>query len=396
MTTYPLPTLAAQVDSYGITAPSYEDTLASLKASFKTIFGADAYLEPDSQDGQLLAIFAQAVYDCNQATIAAYNAFSPATALGEGLSSVVKINGLKRLVPTKSTVDVLIIGSTGTTITNGVVEDTNGVKWNLPESVSIPLSGEVTVTATCEVEGAVAAAVGTVTKINTPTRGWQTVTNESVATQGSPTESDTKLRQRQAVSTELAAQSVLGSIVGSVANLTGVEQYRIYENDTDATDANGIPSHSIALIVDGGDAEAIAQVLAQKKTPGTGTYGSTTEVVLDPAGIPVTVNFSRPVEVTINVAVTLVARTGYVSSTGAAVIAALVDAVNNQGIYANDGLLSRTSLIAAVYGVDNSSSFNMTILNIAKAPASPAASDIAVAFNERPVTTSAHVTLVVV
>ena len=80
MATYPLATLAAQVTSTGISAPSYNDILSSLTASFQGIYGSDAYLGPDSQDGQLLAVVAQAIYDCNQTAIAVYNQFSPQTA----------------------------------------------------------------------------------------------------------------------------------------------------------------------------------------------------------------------------------------------------------------------------------------------------------------------------
>jgi hypothetical protein len=66
MATYPLPTLSAQVTSAGISAPAYSDILLSLQASFRAIYGSDAYLEADSQDGQFLAIMAQAINDCNQ------------------------------------------------------------------------------------------------------------------------------------------------------------------------------------------------------------------------------------------------------------------------------------------------------------------------------------------
>ena len=101
-TTYPLPTLACTISAAGISAPQYSDILASLQASAQLIFGSDVYLQPDSQDGQLLAVFAQAMYDANMATIAAYNSFSPATAVGVGLSNAVRINNIKRAVATNS------------------------------------------------------------------------------------------------------------------------------------------------------------------------------------------------------------------------------------------------------------------------------------------------------
>ena len=93
---YPLSTLGCTIRSVGISAPAYSDILASLTASAQSIFGSDIYLAPDSQDGELLAIFAKAIQDTNNATIAAYQAYSPTYAQGTGLSSVIKINGIAR------------------------------------------------------------------------------------------------------------------------------------------------------------------------------------------------------------------------------------------------------------------------------------------------------------
>ncbi len=102
--------ITCTIDQNGITVPAYADILTYLKDAYRTIYGADVYLEPDSQDGQLLAIFAAAINDANAMAAAVYNAFSPATAQGVGLSSVVKINGIARAVASFSTVDVLIVG----------------------------------------------------------------------------------------------------------------------------------------------------------------------------------------------------------------------------------------------------------------------------------------------
>ena len=77
---YPLPTLAATLSATGISAPAYTDILLSLQASYGTIFGTDAYIAPDSQDGQLLAVVARAISDCNDMAIAVYNSFAPSTA----------------------------------------------------------------------------------------------------------------------------------------------------------------------------------------------------------------------------------------------------------------------------------------------------------------------------
>lgn len=383
MTTYPLPTLAAQVTSTGISAPVYADILESLKASYRAIFGSDTYLEPDSQDGQLLAIFASAINDCNQATIAAYNSFSPTTAQGAGLSSVVKINGLARLVPSNSTALVTIVGAAGTLIANGVIGDNQslGTTWNLPSLVTIPLSGETTVTATCTDDGAVIAAANTLTQILAPTRGWQSVNNPDAAALGDPVESDATLRQRQAVSTSLPAESVLAGIIAAVANLAGVGRYAAYENDTGVPDDNGLPGHSIAIVVEGGDATEIATAIAIKKTPGTQAYGTTEIVVIDPVGVPNTIGFFELTNVALDIEVQITALTGYVSTTEDLIIAAMLEQVNALGI-GEDSYTNRLQVAAQLNGNVLNKTYNVTAILQARDGGGLSAADIVIAFDE--------------
>ncbi|EMF4744753.1 baseplate J/gp47 family protein, partial [Yersinia enterocolitica] len=248
--------------------------------------------------------------------IAVYNSFSPATAVGNGLSSNVKINGIKRDKETNSTVDVLITGNVGLEITNGAARDADGVRWDLPASVIIGLDGTATATAICSVPGAIVALANTVKEIATPTRGWLTVNNPTGATLGKPVEVDAELRVRQAVSVALPSRTVLDGILGAIAGISGVERYRGYENDTNITDGNGIPSHSISIVVDGGDATEIAQSIALKKGPGSGTYGTTTIPITDKYGIVHPINFFRKGTVQIYVRLEIKALQGYTSSIG--------------------------------------------------------------------------------
>lgn len=402
MTTYPLPTLAAQISPTGISAPSYADILASLQASYRSIYGSDVYLDADSQDGQLLAIFANAVNDANNMAIAVYNAFSPSTAQGAGLSSVVKINGLARLTPSKSTATVNIVGQAGSLITNGIIADANDNHWSLPVSVTIPVGGAITVTATAVNAGAIDAAANTITKIITPTRGWQTVTNPADAVAGAPVEGDATLRRRQAVSTSLAAVSVLDATVGAIANLAGVTMWAAYENNTGSTNGLGIPAHSIAMVVEGGDATQIAQTIARQKTPGTGTYGTTTEVVTDPIGVPSTIHFFAPTHVTMTVAIGIKALTGYVSTTGDALITAVVNYITGLGISVDDLngtgkiYISRVEATAALMGSGLEKTFNVTSVTLSRTGTGGlAASDVVIAFNELPICATSDVALTV-
>ena len=394
MTTYPLETLAAQIDSSGISAPSYQDIYASLQASFKNIYGTDSYLDPDSQDGQMLAVFARAISDSNNTAISVYNSFSPATAQGTGLSRMVKVNGLTRLVPSSTAVNITIVGVAGTVITNGIVSDGTN-QFLLPDTVTIDTTGSVVVTAYAANPGAITAAAGTVTTIVTPTLGWQNVSNSADAIPGAPVESDATLRVRQSVSTSLAAQTIIDALYGALANLSGVQQLKIFENDTSLPDSNSLPQHSIAVVIKGGDATTIAQTIANKKSPGCDTYGSTYVQVIDSRGIPANISFFVPVSVTILVDLSIKALPGYTSTIGAEIVQNIVNYINAEGINANGGLLSLTSLYSPIYGTDAPQTYNVTNLQIARSPASPAAADLAIAFNEYPTISASNITLIV-
>ncbi|ERT11048.1 baseplate J/gp47 family protein, partial [Photorhabdus temperata] len=227
------------------------------------------------------AIYALAIHDANNAVIAAYNSFSPATATGAALSNNVKINGIARHTSTYSTVDVKLIGAVGTTVKNGIVRDKQGYAWTLPDTVSIGLHGYVIATATCQTKGKITALPGDVTIIGTPTQGWQSVTNLAAAATGQPIELDAALRERQRKSVALPSRTVLDGIQGAISLIPGVVRRRGFENDTNVTDNNGIPPHSIAMIVDGGDAKLIAKTIETKKGPGAGTFGDTEIKIAD-------------------------------------------------------------------------------------------------------------------
>lgn len=386
---------APTIDASGISAPNYADSLAYLQQSFRSIYGADVYLGNDSQDGQLLSVLALAISDANAAIISAYNAFSPNTAQGNGLSSNVKINGISRGVATNSQVDLQVVGQAGTVITQGIARDVNGNNWALPATVTIPPAGTITVTATCTTSGAVAADIGQVNIIATPTRGWQSVTNASAAEPGAPVETDSALRQRQQVSVALPSRTVLEGTTGAVANITGVTRLATYENDTNSTDANGIPAHSISLVVEGGDAAAIAQAIADKKTPGTGTYGTTSQTVTDVYGRPLTINFYRPTYQAMTVAISLKALAGYSSNVGAAVQQAVSDYIN--GVAIGGGLskaVEWADAITAANSVANSNTFKLTALTIT-GPGGAGTPDVALAFNQAASCAPASVTLTV-
>lgn len=369
------------IDAAGFHTPDYPTVLQYLKDEYKTIYGSDVYLEADSQDGQWIAIQAQAIFDTMQLAQATYNSFSPLTAQSDALSRNVKINGIRRLSASYSQVDLTIVGQAGTVITNGQAEDTLTQKWNLPASVTIPVGGSIVVTATAADIGAKTASANTITKIATPTLGWQTVNNTLAAVAGDPVETDAELRKRQRVSTALPSLTVLDGIIGAVASLAGVSRFRGYENDSGATDADGIPAYSMALIVEGGDAQAIGNAIAAKKTPGSPTYGTTAVTTYDKYGLPNAINFFRPTVATIGVEVTVKALQGYTTGFAELIKAAVADLLNGLEI-GDDVLITKLYGPALLIGNAAYSTFDITQIRIKKNAGAFGTANIVLAFNE--------------
>lgn len=387
--------LAAAISSTGITAPTYPEILAELQSRFQAIYGADIYIAPDSQDGQFLAIFAQVIYDLNQEIIAVYNSFNPNYAVGVGLSTLVKINGIARLTSSSSTAIGNVVGQAGTLILNGSVKDEDGNVWNLPSPTNIPVGGSIAVTVTAQEEGDIQAAAGTINVINTPTYGWQSFVSTSDAVPGSPVETDAELRLRQTSSTALPALTPLGSLYGALANLAGVDRLALYENPTGAPDANGLPAHSICAVVDGGDTTEIAETIGQRKTPGAATYGTTTGSYTDPVtGVPYDIDFFALNEIVIKVEVTGNALTGYVAGTADSLKAAIAEYISSLDI-GQDVQYSRMWAPAYLNGDTLGNTYEITTLEIAISGDPMGVADLVIAFNEAAVCLTTDVTVTI-
>jgi uncharacterized phage protein gp47/JayE len=377
------------LDATGIHKPLLADCLNYLNSGFQGVWGTDIYIDPDSQDGQQIGIFAAAYDDANSMAVAVYNSFRPADAIGAGLSSLVKINGVRRDVPTNSTAPLIIGGRVGTIINNGVVLDQNSVHWDLPAQVVIPPSGAIQVTVTCELPGEIAADAHSITTIATPVPGWQTVDNPIAASVGEPVENDGQLCIRQQVSTELPSRSNIIGITGGVLDLPGVTACKVWENDTTATDHHEIPANSIAVVAVGGNPTDIAGLIAAKKTDGCGTFGTTSVTLVDPYGVPHVYSFSVPNQIDITGTIVIRPGLGYTYDTEANIKSALVKWIDGLGIGVGFGVNDAIAII----NPSRAAGFHVVSAAFARDGGLPGAAYVPMAFNERPVSQFTYITI---
>ena len=292
------------VDADGIHIPTYDDILSYLTEQYKSIFGDDVYLGIDSKDYQLLSVFAKTLDDFAALSVDCYNARSPLYATGDSLDVLCTIVGITRNPATHGEAEITLTGIDDTVVEAGSkVIDKDGGLWTITEDVTIA-SGTATAEVTKDEAGAYKLIADSISSIYTPVVGWSGVSNTTIGTVGSNVETDAELRVRMQRSLISKATFNIVAIENAIWDIFGVTNVKIFVNDTDTTDDNGIPSHSICAFVKGGDDQEIADAIFNTKSPGIGTYGTTTETVIDAYGNENSVSFMRATEVEASVSLT--------------------------------------------------------------------------------------------
>jgi uncharacterized phage protein gp47/JayE len=325
-----------QITDQGFVRTSLQERLDSLRTAIKAIFGDSINLDPDTIDGQTIGIFADSISNLDKLAEDIYHSFNPSSATGTALSRLVQLNGIRRIGGTYSTCDVVCIGQAGTVIPAGSLIQSTATQAIFKTDFELTIGDSGTGTVSCKAVdlGEQQAPANTLTDINTPIYGWQSVNNPTAAVVGRDEETDAELRIRRAKSTATAAQSVLEGIYGSIANLPGVTQVQVYENSLDTRQASTqLPPHSIQCVVQGGDLADIANAIWLKKTAGVTLTGNTQYIVKDSMGNEQNIVFSRPVSVPVYMIVNLSKKVGWPSDGVGRIQNALVQwVVDNQQI----------------------------------------------------------------
>lgn len=143
--------------------------------------------------------------------------------------------------------------------------------------------------------GEITLPTGSVTEISTMIDGWTSCTNDKDPVSGRLDETDVEARQSYIRRIALRSENMLSSISSALYNdVQGVEYVACYENDTDETDSDGRPPHSIEVIVSGGGEGDVANKIWSKKPVGIATYGNVKTVINDEYKNSHEICFSRP------------------------------------------------------------------------------------------------------
>lgn len=250
-------------------------------------------LEPSTPDGLKAAHDAEVFGNLDEVAQRAYNSKDPNKARGVELDDIGALTGSSRSLGTPSQVVLTLGGVPNSVIMAGdLVDSGNGtVRWSINDQTTIGAMGTVNANATARVNGATQANVGTINRIVTTRGGWQTVTNNTVATPGTDRQVDERFRVERAISVARPGNNQIDNMLGEIFAVDGVRRVRVYENDTDSAAVDpidnpfGLPANSISPVVDGGTDAAVALAIYTKKNPG---------VRLNQSGTPVSVTVTSP------------------------------------------------------------------------------------------------------
>ena len=289
------------LSSTGLQTATKSELVTKFTNAMKAIYGNDIILDQDSPDGQMMMIFIQATLDNLDLLREIYNSLDPDKAFGVTLDSRVAFNGIQRQPGTYSRTNITIVTSQALNLYGKdqsvepvyTASDNAGNEWELLVSQNVPAGGTYVYAFQSKVDGAVLTTPNTITIPVTIVLGVTSVNNptpQSVI--GVNEETDMELRIRRQRSVSIASQGYMSSLIAALENVEGVTDVFVYENNTSSTDVDGVPGHSIWVIVSGNyDDALVADAIYKKRNAGCGMFGAKSYTIQQLDGSPFIANW---------------------------------------------------------------------------------------------------------
>ena len=172
------------------------------------------------------------------------------------------------------------------------IQDGNGNQYQLIVSASLS-NGVNNLNFQAVNIGAIQVLANTITTPVTIVAGVVSVNNSAVPYQnGSNQETDANFRLRRQASTSFPSQGEMDGLYAGLNNLANMNNANVYENNT-ASPVNSIPANGIWVVVNGGTAAQIAQVIYNRRAMGVPMKGSQTYNITQVNGVVVTMQWDN-------------------------------------------------------------------------------------------------------
>jgi hypothetical protein len=115
----------------------------------------------------------------------------------------------------------------------------------------------------------------TVNQISPTPGGFISLNNATSFSDGSDVETDNEYKLRALSTTPESSKATRPAVISALLNVEGVQKVKIFSNNTDETDQNGVPKYRFEPVVYGGITQDISQALYNTIALSNNTYGNT-------------------------------------------------------------------------------------------------------------------------
>lgn len=297
----------AEITDTGIVPTTLAEYITFLEDIFKSVFGDDFNVDPETDQGQLIGDLALSMSQSDDAHVVTANALDIFRAANSQLEGLFSLLAVYKRGESHTTVTATIAGVPATLIPSGSrARSDNGDLYALNDNTILSGGGTADATMTAVESGPLEVGTGELVQVVDVVPGWETVTNAAAGSIGLDAETDAQYRIKYFDQLFKNAVSVLDAITAEVRQVESVIEVFGAENDTDtilAIDGVNVNAHSIAIVVDGGAEAEIAAAIRLKKTGGTGTVGTT--AVPDPPHTDINFFFVDKIEIEVDVDITI-------------------------------------------------------------------------------------------
>lgn len=254
-------------------------------------------------------------------------------------------------------------------------------------------TGVIDVAALSSNTGSVIGVSGDITVRDTAVFGWDGVKNLADATLGRNIETDAELRVRREQELSQAGATIPDAIRADLLEIEDatetkvVQSVTVFYNDSDVTDSDGVPPHSVECLVRlpvGADFDQLVyDRLLASVGAGIHTHGTSTGTAVDSEGTSHTIKFTRPAEITIYVDLTLTKDPKTYPADGNAQVQAAIVTYGDAQSGGVDAVATRIGAqafkIAGVIDVPRSGSLGGCLIKTSAVPTS----DVTIAISTR-------------
>ena len=274
------------LDEHGFKRKNFAEVLDEMSDTARELFGADVNVSSTSPLGIILRVVAWFVSKSHESAEKVYHSGFVSQAQGVSLDRLGANFGITRNPNAAAIVALEFEGRPGFVIGEGVQFQTESqIIFQMIDVVTLDADGRGSGQAVSQVWSRIGnVPANTITTQTEPTDDITVVTNPEPANGGAEVENDVTYRNRIRMSVNSNPGPPVNGILSALLAVPGVLSAYVSVNNLMSTDSYGNPPKSVRAMIDGGNADDIADALFGSIAAGIETVGSQMVYVKDVAG----------------------------------------------------------------------------------------------------------------